>query len=544
MITDTRLITSIFEIGRTVRSTRGCRVGKGASRVTTEHFDVLVIGAGLSGIGAGFRLQTECPHKSYAILEGRSSLGGTWDLFRYPGIRSDSDMFTLGYPFRPWTGAKSIAEGPAILAYLRETAEEYGIDRHIRFNQRAISASWSSDASRWAVESQVLGANGTVRETFSYTCDFLYTCCGYYSYKEGFTPDFEGIDGYTGRLIHPQKWPEDLDYGGRRIVVIGSGATAVTLVPAIAKDAAHVTMLQRSPTYITSLPSKDVLADKIRDLFPESLGHLIVRWKNVLLTLLFYQLSLRAPKTMRKFITGAAAKALPPNIGVEPHFVPIYDPWDQRMCLVPDGDFFKALRSGKADVVTDRIERFTADGIQLESGGELQADIIVTATGLNLVALGEMRITVDGEHVNPADTYTYRGYMLSGIPNFALCVGYTNASWTLRADLTSMSVCRLLNHMDSKGYTRAVPTIDESSVEARPLLGLSSGYIRRAGGVLPRQGSKDPWRLRQNYVLDAFATRFGNIEQDMVFDCGPVARRGAVGDTVAATDAEPVGLSA
>ncbi len=511
-----------------------------------EHFDVLVIGAGISGIGAAYRLQTECPGKSFAILEGRGSLGGTWDLFRYPGIRSDSDMFTLGYPFRPWSGAKSIADGPSILSYLHETAEAYGIDRHIRFNQRVISAAWSSEAAKWTVEVQAADPDDGVTSAISYTCSFLYTCCGYYSYKGGFLPDFEGIDDFTGQIVHPQQWPEDLDYRDKRIVVIGSGATAVTLVPAISRDAAHVTMLQRSPTYITALPSTDVVADKIRAILPEDIAHRIVRWKNVLLTLFFFQLSRRAPKMMRKMITDAAAKALPPNISVDPHFVPNYNPWDQRMCLVPDGDFFKALRSGKADVETDHIARFTPTGILLESGTELEADIVVTATGLTLVAVGEIRITVDGQRIDPSDTYTYRGYMLSGIPNFALCVGYTNASWTLRADLTSRSVCKLLRHMDANGYVKAVPTVDGSSIEPRPLLGLNSGYIQRASGVLPRQGSRDPWNLRQNYVLDAFTTRFGDVNEDMVFTRGPVGGRSEVGDGPLSESigAETVGASA
>ena len=513
--------------------------------MTPEHFDVLVIGAGLSGIGAGYRLQTECPDKSYAILEGRATLGGTWDLFRYPGIRSDSDMFTLGYPFRPWGGAKAIADGPSILSYVRDTAEAYGIDRHIRFNQRVLNAAWSSDTATWTVNAETLAADGE-SEPVSYTCNFLYTCCGYYSYKGGFTPDFEGIDDYSGQVVHPQKWPDDLDYRDKRIVVIGSGATAVTLVPAVAEDAAHVTMLQRSPTYITALPSRDAIADKVRALLPENLAHRVVRWKNVLLTLLFFQLSRRAPKMMRKVITDAAAKALPPNVRVDPHFVPTYNPWDQRMCLVPDGDFFKALRTGKADVVTDRIDRFIPGGIRLESGAELDADIVVTATGLTLVALGEIGIVVDGERVDPSDTYTYRGHMLSGIPNFALCVGYTNASWTLRADLTSRSVCKLLNHMDAHGYVKAVPTVDESTIEARPLLGLNSGYIQRATGVLPRQGSKDPWNLRQNYVLDAFTMRFGDLNDDMVFTRKALANHEReVGDRQhAIADSKPVRVSA
>jgi len=455
-------------------------------------------------------------------------------------------MFTLGYPFRPWSGAKSIADGPSILSYLHETAEAYGIERHIRFNQRVISAAWSSETARWTLEVEMVRPEDRLTSSVSYTCNFLYTCCGYYSYKGGYLPQFEGVEDFAGQIVHPQKWPEDLDYRDKRVVVIGSGATAVTLVPAISEDAAHVTMLQRSPTYITALPSTDVVADKIRAILPEDIAHRLIRWKNVLLTLFFFQMSRRAPKMMRKVITDAAAKALPANISVDPHFVPNYNPWDQRMCLVPDGDFFKALRSGKADVVTDHIARFTPKGILLESGTELEADIVVTATGLTLVAIGEIRLAVDGRPVDPSDAYTYRGYMLSGIPNFALCVGYTNASWTLRADLTSRSVCKLLNHMDANGYVKAVPTVDESSIESRPLLGLNSGYIQRASGVLPRQGSRDPWNLRQNYVLDAFTTRFGDVNDDMVFTRGPVAS-----ESRAATDprsetirVEPVGASA
>ncbi|XXX81471.1 NAD(P)/FAD-dependent oxidoreductase [Sorangium sp. So ce134] len=482
--------------------------------MSIEHFDVLIVGAGLSGIGAGYHLQTRCPGKRYAILEGRSAIGGTWDLFRYPGIRSDSDMFTLGYSFRPWKEAKAIADGPSIRDYVRDTAREFGIDRHIRFNHRVRSASWSSEHTRWTVEVDV----GPGEERARYSCSFLYVCSGYYRYESGYTPSFPGADDFQGRLVHPQHWPEDLDYRGKRVVVIGSGATAVTLVPAMAADAAHVTMLQRSPTYITSLPSEDPIANAIREHLPERLAHRVARWKNVALGLFFYQVCQRAPRLARRMLRSGVAQHLPPDFDVDTHFNPRYNPWDQRLCFVPDADLFRAVKEGRASVVTDRIRTFTKNGVLLESGKELQADIIVTATGLQLLLCGGIRIAVDGDVLDPGRAFIYKGMMLGGVPNLALCFGYTNASWTLRAELASMYVCRLLNHMDRRGYRQCVPRPDESVLEPRPLLGLRSGYVQRSADHLPKQGSKAPWYFRQNYVLDLLTMKLGPVDDGtMVF---------------------------
>jgi cation diffusion facilitator CzcD-associated flavoprotein CzcO len=482
--------------------------------MSIEHFDVLIVGAGISGIGAGYYLQARCPGKRYAILEGRGDIGGTWDLFRYPGIRSDSDMFTLGYSFRPWKEAKAIADGPSIREYVRDTAREYGIDRHIRFNHRVRSASWSSEDARWTVEVDT----GDSGERVRYTCSFLYMCSGYYSYASGYTPSFPGKGDFQGRLVHPQQWPEDLDYRGKRVVVIGSGATAVTLVPAMAKEAAHVTMLQRSPSYIASLPAEDPIANAIRKLLPERTAHDVARWKNVALGTLFYQLCRRAPGLARRILRSGVKKELPPEFDVDTHFNPRYEPWDQRLCLVPDADLFAAIKSGRASVVTDRIRSLTNNGILLESGDELVADIIVTATGLRLQLCGGMQMTVDGEPVEANRMFVYKGLMLGNVPNFALCVGYTNASWTLRAELSSKYVCRLLNHMDRHGYRQCLPRPDDSTLEPRPLLGLTSGYVQRAVDELPKQGSKAPWYLRQNYVLDRLTMRFGAVDDGtMVF---------------------------
>ncbi len=476
--------------------------------MTVEHFDVLVVGAGISGIGAGYHLQAQCRRKSYAILEGRPDLGGTWDLFRYPGIRSDSDMFTLGYSFRPWTEAKAIADGPAILKYLRETAREYGIDRHIRFRHRVRTASWSTEQSRWTVDAEV----GEDRKPVRYTCDFLYLCSGYFDYDRGHTPEFPGTDEFQGRLIHPQKWPRDLDYQGRRVVVIGSGATAVTLVPAMAETAAHVTMLQRSPSYIISVPAVDPIAAVIRKLFPERAAHRMVRWKNVLLGMYFFWMCRWWPERAKRFFRRRLARELPPDFDIDLHFKPHYQPWDERVCLVPNADLFQAMRNGRVSVVTDQIERFTRDGILLKSGRELPADIIVTATGLKLLACGGIRVDVDGTPVEPGRRLTYKGLMLSNVPNCAACVGYANASWTLRADLASMYVCRLLRYMDRHGYARCVPRCDEESVQVRPLLGLMSGYVRRGIDLFPKQGPSAPWVLPQNYILDMLSLRFGKID--------------------------------
>ena len=472
-----------------------------------EQFDVLIVGAGLSGIGAAYHLQTECPGKSFVILEARSASGGTWDLFRYPGVRSDSDMFTLGYRFRPWRGAKAIAEGPSILRYIRETATEHGIDRKIRFGHKVIRACWSSHDSRWTVEAT--DANG---ETMRFACNFLYMCSGYYDYSEGYMPGWPGMERFRGQIVHPQKWPENLQYHGKRIVVIGSGATAVTLVPALADSAAHVTMLQRSPTYIVARPSQDVIANFLRKFLPARVAYAIVRWKNVLIGMYFYGLARRRPDYMRQGILNLVRKELGPKYDVEKHFSPRYNPWDQRLCLVPDSDLFATIRAGKASIVTDEIETFTETGLRLRSGDEIEADIIVTATGLRLKLLGGTQIVVDGAPVDMSRTLGYKGVMFSDIPNFASAFGYTNASWTLKADLTAAYVCRLLNYMDERGYAACTPRRRDPEIVEEPMVNFTSGYFLRASASLPKQGSKKPWRLYQNYALDTFALRFGKVD--------------------------------
>jgi monooxygenase len=477
--------------------------------VQSEHLDVLIVGAGLSGIGAAHHLQERCPTKSYAILEAREAIGGTWDLFRYPGIRSDSDMHTLGYRFRPWTEAKSIADGPSILRYVRKTAADAGIDAKIRFNHRAVAASWSSEEGRWTVEAERPGG-----EAATLTCDFLFVCSGYYRYDEGYTPEFPGLERFGGEVIHPQHWPEDLDYAGRRIVVIGSGATAMTLVPALAADAAKVTMLQRSPTYVVSLPGEDGLANRLRGILPDRVVYPIVRWKNVALQGISYRLSRRRPALMKKLIRRGVVNSLPPGYDVDTHFSPRYNPWDQRLCLVPDGDLFAAITAGDAEVVTDRIEAFTESGLKLESGAELDADIVITATGLNLLFLGGMRLSVDGVEPEVGKALTYKGMMLSGVPNFAFTIGYTNASWTLKADLAAEYICRLINHMDAGGFQRCLPEVSDPTITEEPLLDFTSGYVLRSLDKLPKQGSREPWKLRQNYALDLRTLRHGRIEDD------------------------------
>jgi monooxygenase len=487
-----------------------------------EHLDVLIVGAGLSGIGAAWHLQDRSPAKSYAILEARGDLGGTWDLFRYPGIRSDSDMHTLGYRFKPWTASKSITDGDSILEYVRRTAQESGIDRRIHFHHRVVSAAWSSAESRWAVEAERTDTGETVR----LTCGFLWACSGYYRYDEGYTPEFEGVDRFAGPVVHPQHWPADLDYSDKKVVVIGSGATAVTLVPSMAKEAEHVTMLQRSPTYIASLPAEDPLAMRLRRRLPERAAYAVVRWKNVLIQAAFYQLSRRRPELIKRWIRKGVVRSLPPGYDVDKHFKPRYNPWDQRMCLVPDGDLFRSISKGEASVVTDKIATFTERGIELESGEELEADVIVTATGLNLLFLGGIELTVDGERVDVSSKMTYKGMMLSGVPNAAFTVGYTNASWTLKADLTSEYVCRLLNHMDAHGYKRCVAEVDPS-VSEQPLLDFTSGYVQRSLDDFPKQGSEEPWKLRQNYVLDIRTIRRGAIDDGaMRFGSGDVGSGG------------------
>jgi monooxygenase len=476
--------------------------------VPSEHLDVLIVGAGLSGIGAAHHLQDRCPGKSYAILEARDGIGGTWDLFRYPGIRSDSDMHTLGYRFRPWTAAKSIADGESILEYVRQTARDAGIDSKIRLHHRVVAAEWSSEEMRWTVEVERGDSGGRV----TLSCGFLFVCSGYYRYDQGYTPEFPGLDRFGGEVIHPQHWPEELDYAGKRVVVIGSGATAMTLVPAMAKGAAKVTMLQRSPTYVVSMPGEDGIAIRLRRILPDRVAYPIVRWKNVLLQLLSYRLARKRPELMKRMLRRGLVNALPAGYDVDKHFKPRYNPWDQRLCLVPDADLFRAISAGEAEIVTDRIETFTERCIELESGAELEADVVITATGLNLLFLGGMRLTVDGEEPEVGKAFTYKGMMLSGVPNFAFTIGYTNASWTLKADLAAEYICRLLNHMDAGGYRRCVPRANDPSITEEPLLDFNSGYVLRSIDSLPKQGSREPWKLRQNYPLDLRTLRFGAIE--------------------------------
>ena len=462
-----------------------------------EHLDVLIVGAGLSGIGAACHLRADHPGRSLAILESRPAIGGTWDLFRYPGVRSDSDMHTLGYAFAPWQEATAIADGPSILRYVRDTARRHGVTERVRLGHRVTAARWNGADGRWTVDVQ--RADG---ETLALTCSFLLTCCGYYDYEQGFAPAFAGVDRFPGPVIHPQRWPHDLDYAGKRVVVIGSGATAITLVPALAATASHVTMLQRSPSYVVSLPAQDPLAVLARRWLPEMAAYHTVRAKNVALMTLSYQLSRRFPRAARSLITRGARAQLPDGFDVDTHFAPRYDPWDQRLCVSPDGDLFAALRGGRASIVTDRIATFTERGIALESGSELAADVIVTATGLRLQAFGGMTLTVDGEPVTLSDRLAYKGMMLSGVPNFAFVIGYTNASWTLKADLTSDYVCRLLAHMDAHGHRECRPPAHPAGVGREPLIDLASGYVQRAIDDFPGQGRRRPWRVHQNYALD------------------------------------------
>jgi len=473
---------------------------------TPRHVDVIIVGAGLSGVAAGYYLQAKCPGKSYMILEGREALGGTWDLFRYPGIRSDSDMYTLGYSFRPWLDAKAIADGASILEYVRATAQEFGIDRKIQFQHRVLAAAWSSVDSTWTLDVE----QGAQREPMRFTCNFLFTCSGYYDYAGGYKPDFPSIEKFAGQVIHPQKWPADFDCTGKRVVVIGSGATAVTLVPALAARASHVTMLQRSPSYIVSLPSKDAFADRVRASLPPKLAHGLVRWRNVLLGLFFYTQMRRRPVQAKARIIGMIRKQLGPDYDVATHFTPNYNPWDQRLCLVPDADLFRALRAGNAEVVTDLIECFTETGIRLRSGREIDADIVVTATGLQLQLLGGMQISVDGKPVDFGKTTAYRGLMYSDVPNLATAFGYTNASWTLKCELSCAYVCRLLNYMDNRGYAACTPR-KQGALGEHPLLDFNSGYVQRSISLFPRQGNKRPWRVYQNYVVDRMNFQMSRI---------------------------------
>jgi monooxygenase len=475
----------------------------------TEHFDVVVVGAGLSGVGAGYHLQAHSPDRSYVILEGRETMGGTWDLFRYPGIRSDSDMYTLGFSFRPWTNAKAIADGPSILKYLEDTAREFGVDKHIRYRTRVKSAAWSTADARWTVVAERDG------EEQHFTCNFLFMCTGYYNYARGYTPEWQGTTDFKGRIVHPQFWPADLDYAGKRVVVIGSGATAVTLVPEMAKTAAHVTMLQRSPTYIVARPSEDSIANRLRKWLPAKTAYALTRWKNVLGQQYYFRLMRKYPQKAKENLVGMVRDVLPGH-DVETHFTPSYNPWDQRLCLIPDEDLFASLREGTSSVVTAHIDRFVPEGLLLTNGETLPADVIVTATGLELQVMSGIPLSVDGEAVNIPKATTYKGMMLSDVPNMAMSFGYTNASWTLKADLTCEYVCRLLNAMKKRGMQQVTPRL-AAPVEEKPFLDFTSGYVERAMAAFPRQGTRKPWTLNQNYTRDLMALRYGGIDQEMEF---------------------------
>ena len=498
-----QLLAKVPEARRSIA--RASEFLKSAVPGAIEHLDTIIVGAGLSGIGAAVHLQTDFPGRRFAILESRGAIGGTWDLFRYPGVRSDSDMFTLGYAFKPWTDVKSLADGPAIREYVVETAVEHGLDRQIRFGHKVVNASWSSADARWTLDVE----HGDGRRS-RISCSFLLACSGYYSYAAGHAPEFPGAADFTGRLVHPQFWPEDLDYAGKRVVVIGSGATAVTLVPEMARTAAHVTMLQRSPTYVLSLPARDRVAAALRRHLPRMLAYRLTRTKNIGVAMLFFKLARRWPAKVKKNLVGLVRQALGPGHDVDTHFTPAYNPWDQRVCFVPDGDLFEAIKGGRAEVVTDRIATFTPTGLRLQSGRELAADVVVSATGLTLNLLGDVAFDVDGQPVDFSKTLGYKGMMFSGVPNFIYTFGYTNASWTLKADLTAGYASRLFAYMDKHGFASATP-VGRPGIETRPFLDFSSGYVQRAAGFMPKQGSKAPWRLYQNYLLDLLTLRYRRI---------------------------------
>jgi monooxygenase len=491
-----------------------------------EHFDVMIVGAGLSGVGAACHLRQHHPRKSFVILEGRNAMGGTWDLFRYPGVRSDSDMYTLGYRFRPWRDAKAIADAPSILNYIRETAVEFGVDKEIRYGHRVRHASWSSTDALWTIEANTGKAETEPeRSVAQFTCNFLYLCTGYYDYEAGYTPDWSDVKRFRGQIVHPQKWPEALDYEGKRVVVIGSGATAVTLVPAMAERAAHVTMLQRSPTYVVSRPAQDKVANGLRSVLPARAAYALTRWKNVLLQMFFYNLARSRPDVFKWMLARGVRNHLGEQYDLK-HFTPKYNPWDQRLCLVPDSDLFNAIRDGRATVVTDQIETFTERGLQLKSGEHLDADIVVTATGLVLKLMSGLQLTVDGAPVDLSKTIAYKGMMYSDVPNLASAFGYTNASWTLKCDLTSEYVCRLLKHMDQHGYAQCTPRVNDPELTPEPAIDFTSGYVLRALHTLPRQGSKTPWRLHQNYFKDLSMFRFGRVDDGtMEFKAAPGGRK-------------------
>ncbi|RTY86958.1 flavin-containing monooxygenase [Flavobacterium sp. RSP15] len=465
--------------------------------MNTNHIDIIIIGAGLSGIGAACHLSRKNPDKNYVILEARTELGGTWSLFQYPGIRSDSDMYTFGYSFKTWEDQKSFADGPSILKYLNEAADEYKVRDHIIYNQRALSYNFDTEKKSWTVTT----VNTVTEEETVYRCQFIFSCSGYYNYNKGYTPEFKDQSRFEGKIVHPQKWPEKLDVANKKVVIIGSGATAVTILPELAAEGAQVVMLQRSPTYIAALPNKDKIAARLKRLFPKKVAYRLIRYKNIFYAIVFFNLCKFFPEAMKKFIIKGAEKALG-NFPVDPHFIPNYNPWEQRFCIAPNGDFFRAIRKGNAAVVTDHIDCFTANGILLKSGKTLAADIIITATGLDLVAFGGVKIQLDSQPFDVSKSFVYKGLMLSELPNFFIFVGYTNASWTLKSDLTSEYISRVLNYLDKHHYKAVQAKVVETNLKPVPLLNLKSGYINRAANTLPSQGNKAPWRIYQNYVLD------------------------------------------
>ena len=473
---------------------------------SAEAVDVLIIGAGLSGIGGACQLRSKCPNQSFIILESREASGGTWDLFRYPGIRSDSDMYTMSYGFKPWRDAAAIADGDKILRYIRETATEYDVERHIRYRHKVVAAHWSSAEKRWRVTAE----RGDTGELITVSCKFIFSCSGYYDYESGYTPDFEGIDHFQGELFHAQHWPKALDYAGKRVVVVGSGATAVTLVPTMSHHTSHLVMLQRSPTYIANVPQEDPTARLLRKFLPISWAFRLTRWKKVLFQIYLYRLSRRRPKDLRRFLLGQVREELGPDYDVATHFTPRYDPWDQRLCAVPDGDMFAAIREGRAEVVTDHIDHFTAAGLQLKSGAHLEADIVVLATGLNLKFVGGVEYQIDGKPVDFTQHYIYRGMMFSDIPNLAFTVGYTNSSWTLKVELTANYMCRLLNHMQKQGLDCVVPRL-KGSIQEEPFLDFNAGYVLRSRNRFPKQGNRLPWKNYQNYIWDFISLRLGRL---------------------------------
>ena len=479
-----------------------------------RHLDVIIVGAGLSGIGAACHLERELPGKSYAILESRDAIGGTWDLFRYPGIRSDSDLHTYGYEFKPWVDEKSIADGPAILRYIEETAAEYGVERHIHYGHRVVRAEFSSERALWTVHTRTREAHGERDAVF--TCSWLFCASGYYRYDQGYLPEFAGTERFAGAIVHPQHWPADLDYSGKRVVVIGSGATAVTLVPAMTDRAAHVTMLQRSPTYVVSLPEKDPVANLLKRFLSPQRAYALARRKNIWLQRTIYELSQKHPALVKRWLRRRLERRLPKGYDIDTHFTPTYDPWDQRLCAVPDGDLFEAISAGQASVVTDRIEHFTEHGIRLASGRELAADIVVTATGLDLLALGGIEVLVDGTPVDLAEKLVYKSAMLSDVPNMVFVFGYTNSSWTLKLDLVCEYICRLLALMDRRGEEIAVAVNDDPTMPTRPFLDFGAGYVRRAVDRFPRQGTRGPWQVRMSYAADLRMLRHGPIDDGVL----------------------------